>query len=74
MRYAHAVPKRKQEAIEVLNSYNQDLIQNQKWTQSGHKKIIIKNQYKLKSFIYQSFKRILDFKFFRLEINRFGWL
>ena len=44
MRYAHAVPKRKLEAIEVLNSYNQDLIQNQKWTHNGHGKMNIKKE------------------------------
>ena len=38
MRYAHAVPKRKLEAIEVLNSYNQYLIQIRKWTHNGHTK------------------------------------
>lgn len=37
LRYAHAVPERKLAAISVLNSYNQDLIQNKKWTYTGHK-------------------------------------
>ena len=31
LRYAHAVPKRKLEAIEVLNSYNQDFIHIIQW-------------------------------------------
>ena len=33
MRYAHAVPKRKIEAIEILNSYNQ---KSKKWIQNGY--------------------------------------
>ena len=44
MRYAHAVPKRKLEAIEVLNSYNYDLTQIKKWTYNGHEKSDIKKE------------------------------